>query len=615
MVAVAIGLILLVLIVLSLPFLLDLNRYRDHYVPILEQVLHRTVEVQDVQLTLYPTLGVQLREVMIADDPAFSSKPFLTIPSVQVAVQWRPLLQRRIEVESVLVESPIVQVIRSSTGELNVSTMGSVPTSGGGATEKSETQDSASPLLGVLAVKQLSFSGGILQFEDRNHQPSKRYQIDNLALDTESVAIGETALMRIQGMLMPYQIPLDVTGRLGPLQANLDIPTLDINGLVGKVVVTAKGKMINGQLTGDIQIPKASTNDFPIQLGFNAPVALSELQAHLVATIFPRGSQAHSAEVMIDPLRLKLHVGQSTIHVSGEGTPSRFSLIGHAPSLSSEDFPVALPVQRPFELGQLEFVAEIQGDTLHLQSFKAKAFEGGVTAQGVLKRMSPPLTFSTQGTFNDFSAEALVKVMKPSLLSITGVGGLEWQVNGVVPLSMRPEFDGPIHITLRNGAIIGLDLVKAIEDALQMSGVLGESTGTAQFSVIDAKTELETDGLAIWDLTARAPNFSLRSAGKVGLDQSVNLQGTVAIPPSMADKIIQRFPMAKVVRQEGQLVLPFVVQGTVQDPKLRLDTQSLGNQVQKKIKKRLEKALQGDDQELQKLLDEGKDLLKHFFRK
>ena len=615
MIAVAIVLVLLVLIVLSLPFLLDLNRYRDQYLPILEQILHRTVEVQDVRLTLYPTLGVQLREVIIADDPTFSSKPFLTVPSVLVAVQWRPLLQRRIEVESVLVESPIVQVIRSITGKLNVSTLGNVPTSGGMATETSETQDSAPPLFGVFAVKQFSLSGGMLQFEDRTHQPSKTYQMENLTLNTESVAIGETALVRIQGMLMPYQLPLDATGRFGPLQANLNIPTFDIDGLVGKVVVTAKGEMIDGQLTGDIQIPKASTNDFPIQLGLNAPVELSEMQAHLVATIFPRGSQAHPAEVMIDPLRLKLHVGQSTIHVSGKGTPSRFSLIGHAPSLSSEDFPVELSVQRPFELEQLEFAAEIQGDTLHLQSFKAKAFEGTVTAQGVLERMSPPLTFSMQGTFKDFSAEALEKVMKPSSLSITGVGGLEWQVNGVVPLSMRPEFDGPIHITLRNGAIIGFDLVKAIEDALQMSGVLGVSTGTTQFSVIDAKAEFEKDGLVIRDLTARAPSFSLGSVGKVGLDQSVNLQGTMGIPSAMAEKIIQRFPMAKVVRQEGQLVLPFVVRGTVQDPKLRLDTQSLGNQVQKKIKKRLEKALQGDDQELQKLLDEGKDLLKHFFRK
>jgi AsmA protein len=99
MVAVAIVLVFLVLIILLLPFLLDLNRYRDSYLPILEQVLHRNVEVEDVRLTLFPTLGVQLRDVVIADDLAFSSKPFLTVPSVQVAVKWGPLLQRRIQVK------------------------------------------------------------------------------------------------------------------------------------------------------------------------------------------------------------------------------------------------------------------------------------------------------------------------------------------------------------------------------------------------------------------------------------------------------------------------------------------------------------------------------------
>jgi hypothetical protein len=188
-------------------------------------------------------------------------------------------------------------------------------------------------------------------------------------------------------------------------------------------------------------------------------------------------------------------------------------------------------------------------------------------------------------------------------------------VNGVVPPSTRPKFNGPTHLTLRDGAIIGFDLVKAIEDALQMSGVLGEPTGTTQFSLIDAKTELENDGLAIQELIANAPNFSLRSVGKVGLDQSLNLQGTLSVPPAIAEKIIQRFPMAKVARQEGRLVLPLMVRGSVQDPKLRLDTKSLGNQVQKKVEERIKKVLQGDDQELQKLLDEGKDLLKHFFRK
>ncbi|MFA9562131.1 MAG: AsmA family protein [Nitrospirota bacterium] len=615
MVAVAIVLVLLVLIILLLPFLLDLNRYRDQYLPILEQALHRKVEVEDVRLTLFPTLGVQLRQVVVADDPTLSSKPFLTVPSVQVAVQWKPLLQRRIEVESVLIENPILQVIRSEKGDFNTSTIGKISTSGEISSEKAEPQDSVSPFLGVLAVKRFSMTGGTLQYEDRTHQPLQAYQIEKLVLNTESVAIGETAGVRVHGMLMPYQVPFDVNGRLGPLQANLDIAELDVVGHLGKVVVTAQGKILNGQLTLDVQIPKASTDDVPVELGLIKPIGVTQLQAHLVAPLFLKDPQSPPTEASIDSFHLNLHLGQSIIHVSGKGTPSRFSLVGDSPTLFSQDLPVLLPVQQPFSLEQIQFEVEIQGTELTLQSLKAKVFDGTLLATGTLDRTRLPFTFSTQGTFKEFLVEPLATVIRPSSLSITGIGDVIWKVNGVVSSSKNPVFDGPIHLTLRNGEVIGFDLVMAIEDALQMSGVLGESTGTTQFSLIDAKTELEKGGLTIRELTAFAPNFSLWSAGKLGLDQSVNLKGTLGVPPAIADKIIRRFPMAKVVKQKGQLVLPFVVRGTVQDPVLRLDTQTLGNQVQKKVEERLEKALQGDDQELQKLLDEGKDLLKHLFRK
>ncbi|MEX0830546.1 MAG: AsmA-like C-terminal region-containing protein, partial [Nitrospirales bacterium] len=310
------------------------------------------------------------------------------------------------------------------------------------------------------------------------------------------------------------------------------------------------------------------------------------------------------------------HLRQSTIHLSGKGTPTRFALVGESPALFSQDFPVSLPVHQPFAIEQVKFSAEIiEGETLNLQSFKAKAFEGMVTAQGVLNRLSPPLTFSTQGSFKDFSPDVLVKVLRPSSLSITGVGEMEWSVKGVVPISTRPTYAGPTRATIRNGEIIGFDLMKAIEDALQISGILGQSTGATRFSVIDARTEFEKDGVTIRELTAHATNFSLRSAGTVGLDQSVNLQGTLSVPQALADSIIRRLPMAKVVKQEGTLVLPFVISGTVKDPVLRLDTKILGKQVQKEVEERLEKVLQGDDQELQKLLGEGKDLLKHLFRK
>ena len=440
MVAVAIVLVVLVLIILLLPFLLDLNRYRDQYLPILEQALHRKVEVEDVRLTLFPTLGVQLRQVVVADDPTLSSKPFLTVPSVQVAVQWKPLLQRRIEVESVLIENPILQVIRSEKGDFNTSTIGKISTSGEISSEKAEPQDSVSPFLGVLAVKRFSMTGGTLQYEDRTHQPLQAYQIEKLVLHTESVAIGETAGVRVVGMLMPYQVPFDVNGRLGPLQANLDIAELDVVGHLGKVVVTAQGKILNGQLTLDVQIPKASTDDVPVELGLIKPIGVTQLQAHLVAPLFLKDPQSPPTEASIDSFHLNLHFGQSIIHVSGRGTPSRFSLVGDSSTLFSQDLPVLLPVQQPFSLEQIQFEVEIQGTELTLQSLKAKVFDGTLLATGTLDRTRPPFTFSTQGTFKEFLVEPLATVIQPSSLSITGIGDVIWKVNGVVTSSKNPTY-------------------------------------------------------------------------------------------------------------------------------------------------------------------------------
>ncbi len=614
MVAVAIVLVLLVGVILMLPFLIDLNRYRDQYLPVLEETLHRKVNVADVRLTLFPKLGLELKDVVIADDPSFSAQPFIAVPSIQVAVLWKPLLQRQVQVESVLIENPVVRVIRSAKGDLNVATMGKISSTGKNLSKRGESGDSVSPLLGVFAVRQLALTGGTLEFEDRISQSPQAYKIDHLTLNTESVAIGETAHIDVKGMLLPYQMPFDVLGRLGPLQANLDISTIDISGHIGKVGVTANGQLIQGRLTVDIEIPKASTDDVPIQLGLQSPLQVSQLHAHVVASIVSNKSQVRSQGISIDPFRLNFHVGQSTIHVSGKGTPSQFSFVGESPTIASQDLPFVLPVQQPFVLEQLQFEAEMRGSQFYLNSLRAKAFHGMLQARGSVDGMSLPLNFSTVGTFKDFSVRPLLQVMRPSTLSMTGAGELSWSMDGALS-SNAQELHGPARLIIRNGEIIGFDLVKSVEDALKMSGVLGESNGTTKFSVIEASTVFEKNGVEVQELVARAPNFALQSAGNVGLDQSMALRGTVSVPPSVADKIVQRFPLAKAARKGGHLVLPFVVRGMVQDPKLRVDTRSLGNQVKKKVEERLEKVLQGDDQELQKLLDEGKDLLKQFFRK
>ena len=71
LVGLAIGFLLLVGVIVSLPFLINLNKYQDQYKPLLEQALNRTVEVQDIRLTIWPRLGVRVGRLTILDDPSF----------------------------------------------------------------------------------------------------------------------------------------------------------------------------------------------------------------------------------------------------------------------------------------------------------------------------------------------------------------------------------------------------------------------------------------------------------------------------------------------------------------------------------------------------------------
>ena len=611
--AIVIGLV--ILIILFLPVLLDLNRYRDRYLPALEQALHRSVEVQDVRLTLFPKLGIRLRDITIAEDPAISPTPFFTIPSAEVEIRWWPLLHRQIQVEHVRIQDPTVRVIRTQDGALNTATIGKDPSlqpKGEGALSMG---GSLEPLLGVFAVERFSMTGGSVKYEDRSQEHSRSYLLENLAFVTNSVQFGQTASIQIKGMIMPYRQSLEIDGQFGPLQPNLDVPRINVAGKVGQVAGTAQGKLMAGRLELDVQIPNVSTSDIPLDLGLAKPVVLNHIQAHLMAPLFANEQSARPSGVRINPLTLDIQLGAATIHLTGKGSPGHLNLVGESSSMSSQDFPLALRVHHPFLLKEIRFETAIQGARVDLMSLHAKAFRGNLEAQGKWDGTYPEARLSLQGKFKQFAVEPVVQTIRSSSLRMTGTGELHWSIAGSLALSGHPNLSGPVRLKIRNGQLVGFDLVQAIEEALQLSGLLKESTGATQFSLLDTNAVLGETGLVIRELTLDAPDFSLNAVGNIGFDRSLTLHGNLALPPVIGDRIIQRFPMAKIVRHQGKLLLPFEVNGTMQEPVLQLNTKSFGNQIKKNLERRLEKALKGDEGELQQLLKEGEDLLKQLFGK
>jgi AsmA protein len=116
--------VILVLFAIT-PFLIHANRFR----PVIEEsasaALGRRVDLGSLRFSL-SSASLTTDTLVIADDPEFSTSPFLKAKSVSVGVELRPLiLSRSLKVTTITIDSPEVTVIRNPAGRWNYSSLGS----------------------------------------------------------------------------------------------------------------------------------------------------------------------------------------------------------------------------------------------------------------------------------------------------------------------------------------------------------------------------------------------------------------------------------------------------------------------------------------------------------
>src|SRR2546423_8614485 len=84
----------------------------------------RQVEAQEIKAALGWGVTLDVSGVKIADDPAFSQRPFLEAGSLSGEVAFLPLLSRNVEIKRLVFKKPAVRILRERDGRLNVATLG-----------------------------------------------------------------------------------------------------------------------------------------------------------------------------------------------------------------------------------------------------------------------------------------------------------------------------------------------------------------------------------------------------------------------------------------------------------------------------------------------------------
>ena len=124
-IAIVIGIVVLVIVVAVgvLFATFDPNDYRGTIQTKLEQQLNRNVTLGNMSLGLFP-LRFRVANLSIADDPKFSNRAFLLTQELSVSVKLLPLLSKSVEVDSLTLERPSVELIKNAQGVWNFASLG-----------------------------------------------------------------------------------------------------------------------------------------------------------------------------------------------------------------------------------------------------------------------------------------------------------------------------------------------------------------------------------------------------------------------------------------------------------------------------------------------------------
>ena len=140
----AIAAALLFVILIALPFLINVNSFRPKIESEMTTALGRQVTVGNLSLSILSG-SVVAHDIAVADDPSFSKAPFITAKSLKVGVELIPLVfSKQLNMTEIKLEQPQITLLKASSGKWNFSSIG-------GASDQKSPDDAKSG--GSFAVR------------------------------------------------------------------------------------------------------------------------------------------------------------------------------------------------------------------------------------------------------------------------------------------------------------------------------------------------------------------------------------------------------------------------------------------------------------------------------
>jgi len=202
----------LLLLLVALPFLINVNSFRPKIESEASSALGRRVTIGNLSLSILSG-SVGSEDIAIADDPAFSQSPFVTAKSLKVGVELMPLIfSKRINVTDITLEAPQIALLKTTRGKWNFSSMG-----GASAQQAPNSAQSGASAPPNFSIAQVKVKHGRLSVGTAGSSV-KPVVYGNVNISVENFSFTTQFPFKMTAQL-PGSGDIDISGKAGPINA------------------------------------------------------------------------------------------------------------------------------------------------------------------------------------------------------------------------------------------------------------------------------------------------------------------------------------------------------------------------------------------------------------
>ncbi len=185
----------LILAVIALLVFVDPNDFKDDIKQVVEKQTGREFEMQSIELSVFPKVGLQLEKVKLSNAQGFSEQPFAQIDSVNIGAEILPLFSQQLVVDTLGLTGLQLSLEKNKDGMTNWQDLAN--SSPAGVETPQETQPASNPL---ETLKSLQFGGlnivdGKVSWKDDS--TDQAVTLNGLNITSGQVRFGEYFPMEI----------------------------------------------------------------------------------------------------------------------------------------------------------------------------------------------------------------------------------------------------------------------------------------------------------------------------------------------------------------------------------------------------------------------------------